>query len=106
MKLTIQRLLQELKSGLTSLYTGRLKGVYLYGSYARGEEDQESDVDVLVVLDDIQHYAGEVDRTGHLSADLSLKYSRSISVVFMREIDWLHSETPFLANVHEEAVSV
>ncbi len=106
MKLTIHTLLQELKSGLKTLYADRLKGVYLYGSYARGEEDQESDVDVLVVLDEIRHYAAEVDRTGYLAADLSLKYGFSTSLVFIREIDWLRGETPFLANVREEAVSV
>jgi predicted nucleotidyltransferase len=28
-----------------------LSGVYLYGSYARGEEDEESDIDVLVIAE-------------------------------------------------------
>lgn len=101
---TIRSLRAELKAGLTQIYGDRLKGVYLYGSYARGEADAESDLDVLVVLDDFEHYGREVDRTGKLGADLSLKYGLSISQVFMRERDWLHGETPFLANVREEAV--
>ena len=106
MKRTLHDLLQEVKVGLEAIYGDRLKGVYLYGSYARGEEDTESDVDVLVVLDQIQHYAAEVDRTGELGSRLSLKYGLSLSQVFMRETDWLRGETPFLANVHEEAVPV
>ena len=58
----------ELKGGLESIYRERLQGVYLYGSHARGEADDESDVDVLVVLDHCDHYAVEVDRTSALVA--------------------------------------
>lgn len=102
--LSIPSLLSELKSRLKALYGDHLKGVYLFGSYARGQADRESDLDVLIVLDDFQHYAREVDRTGQLSADLSLKYGVSISNVFLREGEWLHGDTPFLSNVRDEAV--
>ena len=44
-------LIAELKVGLDGVYGDRLKGLYLYGSYARGEEDTESDLDILVVLE-------------------------------------------------------
>lgn len=100
----ISNLLSELKSGLAMIYGERLKGVYLYGSYARGDEDKESDFDILVVLEDFERYVQEVDRTGQLAADLSLKYGISISKVFVRERDWVHDETPFLVNVREEAI--
>ena len=96
--LSIPSLLSELKSGLKALYGKQLKGVYLFGSYARGQADPESDLDVLVVLDDFQHYAHEVDRTGQMTAELSLKYGVSISNVFLREGEWLHGDTPFLTS--------
>lgn len=100
----IRTLMRELKAGLVQIYGDRIKGVYLYGSYARGEADLESDVDVLIVLDHFDRYGREVDRTGPLASELSLKHGVSISLVFMRERDWLHSETPFLENVREEAI--
>jgi predicted nucleotidyltransferase len=95
----------ELKTGLVKIYGSRLKGLYLFGSYARGEQDSESDVDVLVVLEDFTSYFAEVERAGHLGAELSLKYGVSVSKVFMREEAWLHKETPFLLNVREEAIA-
>ena len=104
MENTVHRLLGTLKVELRALYGARLKGVYLYGSYARGEADAESDLDVLVVLDHFEHYGEEVKRTSELSASLSLQYGVSISKVFFRERDWLSLQTPFLANVREEAV--
>lgn len=102
---TIKTLLRELKAGLAVLYGQRLRGVYLYGSYARGEADPESDVDVLVVVDDFERYGAEVDRTSDLTWRLSLHYGVSISKVFLRERDWQIGQTPFLANVREEAIS-
>ncbi len=100
----LQLLLAELKRGLEALYGEHLKGVYLFGSHARGEADDESDVDVLVVLDAFDHYVAEVDRTGALGSQLSLKYVASISTVFIRASDWARRYTPFLANVREDAI--
>ena len=104
-KKTVQTLMNELKAGLRTIYADRLKGIYLYGSYARGEADPESDLDVLVVLDRISRYSEEVDRTSLLGSELSLKYGVSISKVYMRERDWLKRESPFLANVRDEAIA-
>jgi len=101
---SIRPLLRELRVGLEALYRERLAGVYLYGSYAREEEDGESDLDVLVVLKEFAAYGAEIDRTGPLCAALSLKHRVSISRVFARERDWRSGETPFLARVREEAV--
>ncbi len=102
----VDELTIELKAGLSTIYGDSLKSVYLYGSYARGEQDDESDLDVLVVLNQFDSYAREVDRTGELASDLSLKYGITVSQVFVRQAEWLHGDTPFLCNVREEAVAV
>jgi len=103
-QIAIQDILRELKRGLQLIYRERMRGVYLFGSYSRGEADRESDFDVLVILQDFTRYALEVDRTAELAADLSLKYSVTVSLVFFREHEWLHGDTPFLSNVRDEAV--
>jgi uncharacterized protein len=98
-------LIAELKDGLQAIYASRLKMLYLFGSYARGEEQVESDVDVLVVLDRCVRYAEEIDRSSQLVGELSLKYAVS-SRVFVSEEDWRTADTPFLVNAREEAVPV
>jgi predicted nucleotidyltransferase len=100
-----ERLLLELKDGLAGLYGDTLRGVYLYGSYARGDFDAESDFDVLVVLDGFASYGAEVDRTAGLASELSLRHGLSISMVFVRECDWRAADTPFLRQVRDEAIA-
>jgi predicted transcriptional regulator of viral defense system len=102
--LDVRGVLGELKGGLQLVYGDRLRGVYLFGSYARREADRESDLDILVVLDAFDRYAHEVNRTGALAADLSLKYGVTVSLVFLREHEWLKGDTPFLSNVRDEAI--
>jgi predicted nucleotidyltransferase len=100
----VQTLTRQLKSALEALYGRRLRAVYLYGSWARGAAGRDSDVDVLVVLDDFESYAAEVDRTAALVAETSLRHGLSVSLVFVRERHWLEQDSPFLANVREEAI--
>ncbi|GAB4257011.1 MAG: nucleotidyltransferase domain-containing protein [Thermoleophilia bacterium] len=100
----IREVLARLRQGLSDLYGERLKGVYLFGSYARGEADAESDIDVLIVLDRVDNYSQEIERTSQLVANLSLECDRSISRVFVPEQRWREGQTRFFLNVREEAV--
>ncbi len=101
----IQSLLREYKRGLEALYGGRLGGFFLYGSFARGEQEPESDLDLVVVLPSWRSYVAEIERTSALTSDLSLEYGVSIRRVFVSQDDWLRAETPFLAAAREEAIA-
>jgi type I restriction enzyme S subunit len=99
----IQEILTKLRQGLELLYGERLVGLYLFGSFARAEATPESDVDVLIVLDEVTDYGREIERTGHLVSGLSLDYDVSISRVFVSSAAWRHRDSPFLANVRRQA---
>jgi len=100
----IRELLQKLKKGLVNIYEDRLKVVYLYGSYARGEAHTTSDVDVMIVLDDYQSYGKEIDRTGELVSRLSLEYGLSISRIILKETQWQSASTPLIRNIRAEGI--
>ena len=102
---SIRELLTTLRRGLDRLYGDRLCGVFLFGSHARGQASADSDVDVLIVLDDITDYGRERDRISHLTAPLSLDCDVSISAVLMPRADWLHADGPFYLNVREDAIA-
>jgi predicted nucleotidyltransferase len=101
----IGRALEELHTELHRLYGVRLKGVYLFGSHARGDPGPESDVDVLIVLDEVAGYGAEVARTSNVVGGLSLRHGIAISRVFVSEADWHRGASNFLAHVREEAIA-
>ena len=101
-----ERMLALIEAGCRTAFGGRLRACLAFGSRARGTEREDSDLDVLIILDRIDHYAREVDLTGELIADLSLRCGISISRVFISENEWLHGDSMFLQNVREEAVAL
>jgi predicted nucleotidyltransferase len=75
-----QALIADFKKAVSDLYGDRLAKVILYGSYARGDYHEESDIDFLVVLKDeeINPYR-EIDRMNDSIFGLVLKYNTVIS---------------------------
>ena len=94
--------MKELKEGLAQIYGDKLKAVYLYGSYARGDYRQGSDVDVMILLKDYKSYWEEIKRTSELAANISLDYDVLVSRIIMSEEKWKQSDTPLLRNIHRE----
>jgi uncharacterized protein len=104
MPVEIRNLLAELKQGLTKLYGDRLKAVVLFGSYARGDFQEGSDLDVMIVLETYQSYWDELVRSAELASDLSLKYDVTVSRMIMTEEEWEKGDLPVLRNVRAEGV--
>jgi predicted nucleotidyltransferase len=103
----IQELLRELKKGLVQIYGDRLKAVYLYGSYARGEaHPPDSDVDVMIVLKgDFDHLEME-RKSSDLTAALSLANDLVISRILISDQEYRRSGMPLLVNVRSEGIAV
>lgn len=101
----VKSLMAKLKKGLAELYGPRLKAVYLFGSYARGDYDENSDLDVMIVLDHYQSYWEELVRSAELASDLSLEYDVTVSRTIMTEEQWKKGDLPVLRNVRAEGVA-
>lgn len=104
MVVNVKTLLNEMKTGLTELYGQRLKAVILFGSYARGDYNQNSDFDVMIVLDNYKRYWDELVQSAELTSELSLKYNLTISRTIMKEEQWKKGDLPVLVNVRAEGI--
>jgi predicted nucleotidyltransferase len=101
----LRELLSSLREGLESTYDHRLRGLFLYGSMARGDDRAGSNVDVLIVLDEVPHYYGELERTAQLASDLSLAYDVTVSRTLMSVDQWEHGDEPFLTRVRRDVIA-
>src|SRR5712692_5396165 len=98
--------LEEMKQLLVRIYGKRLRGVYLYGSYARGEATEDSDVDVLIVLDGPVSFGPEVRRYHSEVSGICLRHNLLISTHPISLDEYEKSQSPFLMNVHKEALAI
>jgi predicted nucleotidyltransferase len=102
----MQTLLGELKNRLLALYGGRLSGMVLFGSYARGSAHAGSDMDVAMILESYERTWPEIDRTGPTVAELSLKYGVTISLIPVRKKDWEANRTLLPRSLHRKGILV
>lgn len=102
----IKPILKELKKGLKQIYGAKFKKAYLFGSRARGDYTEDSDIDVLIVLADFKKYGAELRRTSELVGSLSLEHGVTVSVIFSREKEWKHDKLPLLMNIRAESIAV
>lgn len=99
-------ILEEFKQELLRLYGEKFKKLILYGSYARGNETNESDIDLLIVLNDTINHFKEIDKMGEIINDINLKYDILISVYPISQDLFQEKQTTFLNNVKEEGIII
>ncbi|MHA1209309.1 MAG: nucleotidyltransferase domain-containing protein [Candidatus Freyarchaeota archaeon] len=100
----IKEVLEEFKKEIEKLYGKRLKRVILYGSYARGDATEDSDIDLLVVLEGNITPGEEIDRMIDIITEINLKYGVLISVYPVSEEDYINVNSPLLLNVRREGI--
>ncbi len=102
----IENILSDLKRELKQLYQNRLVSVILYGSYARGEAGEDSDIDIVVVLKGTVIPGREIDCMLDTIIDLGLKYNTLISIYPVSEDCMQSVKSPLLLNVRAEGISI
>jgi predicted nucleotidyltransferase len=96
----------ELKRALAETYGPRLEGAFLYGSHARGDFREGSDVDVLVALEGDVAPSREIDRLSTVVHEIGLRHDLLIAV-YPVSASWLRErKSPLFENVRREGVPV
>jgi len=100
----IKNILAEFKEEIEKLYGTRLKKVILYGSWARGDATEDSDIDLLIVLEGEIVPGTEIDRMIDIITEINLKHDVLLSVYPISEHDYSVITSPLLINVRKEGI--
>lgn len=97
--------LNELVEGILSIFRTQVIRIVLYGSYARGTNTSESDVDIALLLDGNLDKSTE-DKLSDLIVDLNLKYDKVFSVIDINYEVFQKWEkvTPFYKNMNKDGI--
>ncbi len=96
--------IREFVQRVQSLYGERLRQVLVYGSWARNEATEESDIDLAVVLAGDVRPGREIDRMIDIITDINLEYGVLLSVYPVSEENYLHANSPLLINLRREGI--
>lgn len=93
----------ELRKRLEALYGARFRDLLLYGSYARGDHREGSDVDLLLLLEGPVDTGREILRLESVAWPLSLNHGLVLSVMPVSHQAYQKGETSFLRLVRKDA---
>ena len=100
-----QKVAQESKK----IFGSRLNSVILFGSYARGDYDEDSDIDILILVDlpsdELAAYRTHIDS---LCGKLLLEYGIVVSAI-EKDTETYHryaSVLPFYKNIEKDGVKI
>ncbi len=99
--------LVEYRAALEVAFPGRVEHVRLFGSFARGEATEESDVDVLVLISN--GTSSERIRAMGMSASFSLAHDVVIEPVVLSTAQWRELESRerlFAREVNREGIEI
>ena len=107
MPITTRNLLDQYTEILQKIYGKHLKKVILYGSYARGDYNDQSDIDIMLLVD---LTAAEMDAYADQLSELGFEYNVDYDIWMMPVVKnkqhfekWAEAY-PFYANVQREGV--
>ena len=90
------------------LYGGKLDEVRLFGSYARGDCGDGSDIDIMVILDMSEdEIKKSLDSICRIASDLDIRYNTTMMPVLRskKEYEFRKHSYGFCENVEKEGVS-
>lgn len=98
-------MISELIDGLRKILGKNIRQIILYGSAARQEDTEESDVDIAIILE--QGFdKGSRKRFIEWAAEMDLKYEKVFSIIDIEKenMDKWGDVLPFYKNIYKEGV--
>ena len=107
MPVYISNIIQDFAKSVRKMMGNSLDSVIVYGSYARGDYSELSDIDVMLLVSLGEEEIKEIsDQISDLAFDFMMKYGVDISPVItnIEHFNYWVDNLPFYRNVRDEGV--
>jgi len=108
-KSKLDRLLSETGMELKKIFGSKLNDLLLYGSYARGDFDDESDIDVIALVDMNKNELTKYRRIiSEMANNIDLKYDVLLSVKLQDKFTYNKylNTLPLYKNISKEGIRI
>ena len=105
----LEGVIHDIVAAYREVFGGRIEQILLYGSYARGDADGDSDIDIAAIVHgDRQELQEKLKKVWDVSSDLELNYGVIISptVIPYDEFMAYKEDLPYYRNISEEGIRV
>lgn len=100
----VRSLINRIKTHLEMAYGDRIKKTILYGSCVRGDSGKDSDIDMLVLVDQTLNPFEVRESLSDLLYDMVLDEGELVSVIVIPEHIFESYNSPFMLNVKKEGL--
>ena len=102
----LRRILEEYRLKLEAILGDGLEALVLFGSQARGDSVEGSDIDILCIMKGPFRYGDLIKQTSQATAETSLKHDVVISRTFVTREAYNTRRSPFMMNVHKDQLAI
>lgn len=106
---TVRNIIYQFSQQMKSIFESHLSKVIVYGSYARGDYKEQSDVDVMILVDLSEDEIKKVENDVYdIAFEIEMETGVDISPVIKNEVQYEYwvDVLPYYRNVREEGVVV
>ena len=105
----LKKILDQYTGKVQELYPGALKAIILYGSYARGDNTKNSDIDIMILVDlSDEQICSQREMLSNMTYDFNEEYNLDIKpmMIGLRQYEYWLPVYPFYQNIEKDGVKI
>jgi len=102
----IEHLFPKIKGAAQEALGERLGEVILYGSFARNQATEDSDIDIAVILRDDCNAGEAMSKLNDVISDLGLEFNELISILPLCRKEIENSKWPLYGSLREQGLKL
>lgn len=108
-KTQLNKITSQIVEAYRDIYGQSIKNIVMYGSFARGDFDDESDIDfAAIVVGERQELQKKLEEVWDKASDIGLEYDAVVSLVVIPYDEFIQykDKLPYYQNIDKEGIIV